>query len=92
VSEHVRAWQDEFPGVQAKSSDGHGQELITIPPALDAGHESHFPLVLDEFLRYVDEQQWPAATVSRTLAKYSLLAEAAAVVARQAAEGSTARA
>ena len=51
---------------------------MTIPPALDAGHESHFPLVLDELLKTIDERRWPAALAERTLAKYTLLAEAAA--------------
>ena len=51
---------------------------MTIPLALDAGHESHFARVLDEFLRTLDEHRWPAALAERTLAKYTLLAEAAA--------------
>jgi hypothetical protein len=34
--------------------------------------------VLDDFLDAVDDQHWPAALAERTLAKYTLLAEAAA--------------
>jgi len=44
----------------------------------DGGHETHFARVLDEFLRIVDEHRWPTALAARTLAKYTLLAEAAA--------------
>jgi predicted dehydrogenase len=51
---------------------------VTVPPSLDGGHETHFPLVLDEFLRVVDDRRWPAAVAARTLAKYTVLAEAAA--------------
>jgi hypothetical protein len=53
---------------------------VTVPPALDTGHESHFARVLDELLRLIDERGWPAALAERTLAKYTLLAEAAARV------------
>jgi len=51
---------------------------VTIPAALDAGHESHFTRVLDEFVATIDERRWPAERGARTLAKYTLLAEAAA--------------
>jgi len=49
-----------------------------VPPPLDGGHETHFARVLDEFLRTVDAHRWPSALAERTLAKYTLLAEAAA--------------
>jgi hypothetical protein len=48
-----------------------------VPP--DGGHETHFARVLDEFLTIVDDRRWPAAAAERTLAKYALLAEAAAM-------------
>ena len=67
------------PGVGVGPADG-GRYEVTIPPALDAGHESHFALTLDELLRLIDERRWPAAQAERTLAKYTLLAEAAARV------------
>ena len=51
---------------------------VTLPPLLDGGHETHFPRVLDEFLTIVDDRRWPTALAQRTLAKYTLLAEAAA--------------
>ena len=67
------------PGVGVGPADS-GRYEVTIPPALDAGHESHFALALDEFLRLIDKRRWPAAQAERTLAKYTLLAEAAARV------------
>src|SRR5262249_39459304 len=64
-------------GIRAAPSSA-GSHEVTIAPRLDAGHESHFPLVLDEFLKTIDECRWPAARAGRTLDKYTLLAEAAA--------------
>ena len=57
-----------------------GRWEIAIPAELDAGHEAHFALVLDTFLRAIDETRWPADVAERTLAKYTLLAAAAASV------------
>jgi hypothetical protein len=67
----------EFPGVGVARVATERHE-VTIPPGLDAGHESHFTKVRDEFLRTVDEHRWPSTLAARTLAKYTLLAEAAA--------------
>ena len=78
VLDGVAAWQADFPGVRAERA---GREiLVDVPPALASGHEAHFALVLDELLRAVDEEGWPAALAARTLAKYTLLAAAAAAV------------
>lgn len=71
--------------VDVAPSDAGGYE-VTIAPSLDAGHESQFALVLDEFLGAIDGRRWPAALAERTLAKYSLLAEAASRI-RDAAPG-----
>ena len=73
----VAAWQAELPGVEVVPA-GPGTYEVSVPPALDGGHETHFARVLDEFLRIVDDRRWPAALAERTLAKYALLAEAAA--------------
>jgi predicted dehydrogenase len=70
------AWQAEFPGVRVERAGADGHEVV-VPAALDGGHESHFPLVLDDFLTAIDEHRWPAARAQRTLAKYALLAAAA---------------
>src|SRR5204862_25655 len=67
-------WQDEFPGL-AVSEAGSGWE-ISAPPALASGHESHFPLVLADFLALVEGGRWPPGLAADTLAKYTLLAHA----------------
>jgi len=77
LTDGVLGWQDELPGVDVESADG-GRYEITIPATLDGGHETHFAQVLDEFLELVDDHSWPARLVQETLAKYTLLAEAAA--------------
>ena len=76
----VRAAQPEFPGLRAEPR-GAGSVEIVIPAALDGGHEAHFALVLDEFLRTIDGGRWPADVAARTLAKYVVLAEAAKLTA-----------
>jgi hypothetical protein len=73
----LAAAQVDFPGIGVERA-GVGRYEVTIPAALDSGHESHFPRVLDDFLNAVDDQHWPTALAERTLAKYTLLAEAAA--------------
>jgi hypothetical protein len=70
----VAAWQGEHPGV-ALAAAGAGWE-IRVPRALDSGHESHFPLVLADFLAMVERGSAPPALAADTLAKYTLLARA----------------
>jgi predicted dehydrogenase len=70
----VAAWQGEHPGV-ALSAAGAGWE-IRVPRGLDTGHESHFPLVLADFLAMVERGSAPSALAAETLAKYTLLARA----------------
>jgi predicted dehydrogenase len=77
IADAVNAIADGFPGVGVTRVGAERHE-VTIPPGLDAGHESHFTRVRDEFLRAIDDRRWPAALAARTLAKYTLLAEAAA--------------
>jgi len=61
---------------------GLASHEIDVPPALDGGHEAHFAELLDELLGWIDTGHRPAALAEWTLAKYTLLAEAAAVTAR----------
>jgi hypothetical protein len=72
----VATWQDELPGLAVAPHEGALE--VVVPPALRGGHESHFPLVLDEFLRHLDAGAFPAALAAETRAKYELLAEAGA--------------
>jgi predicted dehydrogenase len=74
----------EWPGAQAHPV-GLASHEIDMPPALDVGHEAHFAELLDELLGWIDTGHRPAVLATRTLAKYTLLAEAAAVTARDEA-------
>lgn len=76
----VRALQADLPGVRAELRSGETIE-IDIPTGLDGGHEAHFALVLDDFLRTIDDGRWPKEVAARTLAKYAVLAEAAKLTA-----------
>ena len=80
----------EWPGVQARAVGSTGHE-IDVPPALDVGHEAHFAELLDELLGWIDTGRRAAALSARTLAKYTLLAEAAAVTARDEAAAASRR-
>jgi predicted dehydrogenase len=61
-------------GAEAGAS-GRAREVV-IPAGLDGGHEAHFALVLDTFLRAIDEGRAPEGLAARTLAKYEVLAAA----------------
>ena len=74
----------EWPGAQAHPV-GLASHEIDMPSALDVGHEAHFAERLDELLGWIDTGHRPVARTTRTLAKYTLLAEAAAVTARDEA-------
>jgi predicted dehydrogenase len=77
LRETVAAWQAELPGVEVVRAGPEALE-VTVPAGLDGGHETHFARVLEDFLTMVDAHRWPGALAERTLAKYALLAEAAA--------------
>lgn len=77
LRETVAAWQADLRGVEVVPS-GPDTFEVTVPPSLDGGHETHFAAVLDEFLSIVDARGWPEGLAARTLAKYTLLAEAVA--------------
>ena len=64
--------QREFPGVRVDPQGTTDLEIV-IPGVLDGGHEAQFALVLDRFLRTVDEGRAPTDVAARTLAKYALL-------------------
>jgi predicted dehydrogenase len=71
----MTAWQPEHPGLAAVATL-EGYE-IDVPAGPGTGHEGQFPLVLDEFLRTIDNAaRWPDERAADTLAKYELLARA----------------
>lgn len=84
----LATWQGDWPGLRAADPDAGTSRCELVVPALDAGHEPHFARVLAEFLDAVDAGRWPAAVAARTLAKYTLLARAAAVTGAPAASPS----
>ena len=73
----VDGWRSEMPGIDLKAARGRRWEIVT-PPGLDGGHEAHFALALDAFLDAIDAGGSPGPWAERTLAKYALLAAAAA--------------
>jgi hypothetical protein len=77
MADTIAAVQREVPGAGLVPAGG-GRYEVTIPPALDTGHETHFARVLHDLLTAIDDARWPGARAERTLAKYTLLAEAAA--------------
>jgi hypothetical protein len=77
LRELLATWQAELPGAEVVMAGADGYE-VRLPSGLDGGHETHFSRVLDELLTAIDEGRWPADMAARTLAKYTLLAEAAA--------------
>jgi len=79
VTDVVAAIEADFPGLGVTPAED-GRYEVTMPKTLDTGHESQFARVLDELLRLVGDRRWPAARAERALAKYTLLAEAAARV------------
>ena len=74
LSRAVAAWQAELPGLAVAPAAG-GVELAL---AKASGHESHFSLVLREFVDHVARKAAPAEMTARTRAKYELLAQAIA--------------
>src|SRR5262249_7241916 len=72
----VSGWQGARPGIDL-AAVAAGWE-IRVPRALDGGHESHFPLVLGDFLALVDRGHAPSADTANTAAKYALLVQASA--------------
>ena len=79
VRDAVASWQAELPGLGVEPGV-RGSMGLVIPPPLTAGHEAHFAVVLDSLIQAIDDGGWPAARAARTLAKYALLAKAAAAV------------
>jgi predicted dehydrogenase len=76
----LAAARAEWPGVTTRPLRPGVLEIM-IPPGLDPGHEAQFAQLLDELLDWIDAGHWPAALAGQTLAKYTLLAEAAAATA-----------
>ena len=74
LAEAVAGWQEEFPGVGFEPRDGAYR--LSVPAALRTGHESHFAMVLEDFLDYLDAGQWPTWLVPGIRMRYETLARA----------------
>ena len=72
--EAVGPWQADFPGL-AVELDGSSLQIL-VPESLDGGHESHFALVLEQFLDLLDGGEWSPAMASAIRTRYTLLARA----------------
>jgi hypothetical protein len=69
VREKCHLLRGKYPGLA--TADLGGQLQLVIPPALRAGHETHFARVLAEFLRRVrDPESVPAWERSHALVRY----------------------
>ncbi len=76
----VAGWQAAHPSLSIVAAGAACE--IRVPRSLDVGHEAHFPLMLADFLALVEGGRMPPELASATLAKYSLLAHAAAAARR----------
>ncbi len=72
LSDAIADWQEDFPGLGSTSTD-NGFELV-IPEALRSTHESHFAMVLESFLDYLDAGCWPQWLTQGIRMRYELLA------------------
>lgn len=74
-------WQQRFPGLELeRQADAL---WLNAPIELDDGHESHFPLVRDQFLDIVDSGIGEVATHSRISARYRLIAAARSLASKE---------
>jgi len=80
LANRVAAWQVAHPGLDVLAAGATFE--IRVPRSLDVGHEAHFPLMLADFLALVEGGRMPPALASATLAKYTLLAQAAVAARR----------
>jgi predicted dehydrogenase len=64
----IAGLQRKFPGLKAEKA-GNGWHIV-IPEKCRIGHEAHFQLVMDAFLRYLAQGRLPDWEVPNMLAKY----------------------
>jgi predicted dehydrogenase len=72
LGDSISQWQAEFPGLGIERA-GAGFRL-DIPDALRTTHESHFAMVLETFLDYLDAGRWPSWLTRGIRTRYELLA------------------
>ena len=74
LSDAISDWQEDFPGLGFE--DASQGFKFNIPDSLRTTHESHFALVLESFLDYLDAGHWPRWLTPGIRTRYSLLARA----------------
>jgi len=74
LAEAIASCQNEFPGLGYERRDGGFR--LTIPASLRTDHESHFAMVLENFLDYVDAGRWPNWLAPSIRLRYEILAHA----------------
>ena len=67
-------WVEAFPGLTREPSD-IGVRLI-LPQSLRSTHESHFGMVLNDFLDLLEAGTWSASLAAQIRARYTLIAMA----------------
>lgn len=72
LEDAIANWQSDFPGLGMQRAN-NGLKF-TIPDALRTSHESHFAMVLENFLDYVESGRWPDWLTSGIRMRYELLA------------------
>jgi predicted dehydrogenase len=74
LTEAIVEWQEDFPALGMQPVDAGF--MLTIPDALRTSHESHFAMVLETFLDYVEAGRWPTWLAPGIRMRYELLARA----------------
>jgi predicted dehydrogenase len=74
VQASMTQWRERFPGL-SYTREGGGIRL-QLPAHLRTTHESHFAMVLNEFLDYLDAGTWPRELSTRIAERYGLIAKA----------------
>jgi predicted dehydrogenase len=72
LEDAIAEWQSDLPGLGMRPADKGFK--FTIPDALHSTHESHFAMVLENFLDYVDKGHWPVWLTRGIRTRYELLA------------------
>lgn len=70
LQRRVAALQTEYPELRVVKTGTPGRFLVDLPVAVRPGHEVHFGLVAERFLRSIRTGEMPAWEEVNTLAKY----------------------
>ena len=70
LQRRVAALQTEYPELRVVKTGTPGRFLVDLPVAVRPGHEVHFGLVAERFLRSIRTGEMPAWEEPNTLAKY----------------------